>query len=120
MPGSELYSGLAILQQPFRKHGPGNHRHEYQHTYVPIYTSINDIRAATDKGADLKILKLYLIREWPHTEGEVEPGVERYWLIRHELVIIDGIAKQSRITPYILQKKILEQLHSNHVGIEKM
>ena len=56
------------------------------------------------------------------TKKEVEPGVERYWPIRHELAMIDGIVMTGKqiIVPYLLQRQILKQLHSNYMGIEKM
>ena len=48
-------------------------------------------------------------------------GVEKLWPIRHELAMIDGIVMIDKhiIIPYVLQKQILGQLHSNHMGIEK-
>ena len=51
----------------------------------------------------------------------VEPGVDRYWLIRHKLDIIDGVVMKvkSIIIPCLLQKQIPEQLHSNCIGTEK-
>ena len=46
--------------------------------------------------------------------------MKKYWLIRCELVMINGIAmKGKRITiPFVLQEQILEQIHSNHMGIK--
>ena len=40
----------------------------------------------------------------------------------HELAMIDGTAMKSKriIIPSSLQRIILEQLYSNHVGIDKM
>ena len=36
--------------------------------------------------------------------------------------MIDGIAMEGRkiIIPFLLQKQVLQQFHSNHMGIEKM
>ena len=47
---------------------------------------------------------------------------KQYWPIRSKLAIIDGITmkgKRIRI-PFPLQKQILQQLHSNHMSIEKI
>ena len=51
----------------------------------------------------------------------MEPRVEKYWLIRHKLAMMDGIAMKCKciIIPCPLQKQILEWLHSSHMGIEK-
>ena len=46
---------------------------------------------------------------------------EEYWEIRSELAIIDGTAMKGRriIICFLLQKQILQQLHSNNIGTEK-
>ena len=45
-----------------------------------------------------------------------------YWPIRNELALIDYTAMKGKriIIPFPLQKQILQQLHSNHMGIEKI
>ena len=58
--------------------------------------SIENIRAAMNKDMELRMLKNYIIRRWPHTKDDIESGVERYWLIRHKLVMIDGIAMEDK------------------------
>ena len=44
-----------------------------------------------------------------------------YWSYRDKLAIIDGVVLKGRciIIPTSLKQKVLEQLHSNHMGIEK-
>ena len=44
-----------------------------------------------------------------------------YWLYRDELAVIDGIILKGRhiVIPQSLRQQILEQLHINHMGIEK-
>ena len=51
----------------------------------------------------------------------MEPRVEKYWPIRCDLTMIDCIAMKGKHKSVVglLQKQILEQLHSNHVGIEE-
>ena len=90
--------------------------------HTPICTSIEGVRAAPDEDFDLQILKTYIIRGWPHTKDEAKLCIERYWPIRHELVMINGIAMKGKwiIIPYMLHKLIPQQLHSNHIGIEKV
>ena len=88
---------------------------------VPICTFMEDIKAATEEDMELQMLKRYIIGGWPHVKEVVEPRVEKYWPIRHELGMIDGIALKGKciILLYLLQKQILEQQYSNHMGIEK-
>ena len=44
-----------------------------------------------------------------------------YWTLRDELVMIAGVAMKGKwvIIPAILSPKTLDELHSNHMGIEK-
>ena len=58
----------------------------------PICMSLEDIRMAMNEVEELQMLKTSIIRGWLHTKGEVKSGVERYWPIIHELVMIDGVA----------------------------
>ena len=76
------------------------------HTIITtVCTSIEDIKQVMNKNKDLQMLKTYIIREWPHTKDEVEPGTERSGLIRHEQAMIDGSAVKGKciIIPDILQ-----------------
>ena len=58
---------------------------------ILICKSIEDIQVAMRQDSDLKRLNLYLIQGWPHTKDDVEHSMQRYWPIRHDLVMIDGI-----------------------------
>ena len=68
------------------------------------------------------MIKKYIIRGWPHTREAEEPEAEKNWLIRYELAMINGTVMKGKciILPCLLQKQIMEQLHSNHVGIEEI
>ena len=59
---------------------------------------------------------------WLHKKDKVEQSMKQYWPIRHELAMINDIAMTGkRIILHVqLQIEILEQMHSNHMGIEKM
>ena len=51
---------------------------------------------------------------------EVEQSMKKYQPIRHELAMIKGIDMIGKgiIISFIYQSQILQQLHSNHMGIE--
>ena len=55
---------------------------------ITICPSIKNMQAATSQDLDLERLKTYIIKDWPHTNDEVEHSTQIYWPIRHELVII--------------------------------
>ena len=84
-------------------------------------TSIADIKVATEEDSELQVLKRYLIRGWPHTKDSSGVGVDKYWLIRHELTMIEGITLKGKhlFIPYLLQRHILQQLHCNYMSTEK-
>ena len=56
----------------------------------------------------------------PHKKEEAEHSMIQYWSIRSELAITHGITMNGKkmIIPFLLQRQI-QQLHSNHMGIEK-
>ena len=51
-------------------------------------------------------------------KDQLEHSIWHYWPIRSKLAKIDGIATKGKriIIPFILQKQILQQLHSNQMG----
>ena len=48
--------------------------------------------------------------------------LRHYWSISNKLAKIDEIVMKCKrlIIPFQLQKQVLQQLHGNHIGIEKM
>ena len=89
---------------------------------IPLCISIEDIQMATQQDADVQRLKSYIIQGQPHKKDEVEWSMKYYWAIRHEVVMVDGIAMKGKrvIILSLLCRQILEQLYSNHMDIEKM
>ena len=83
---------------------------------IPVCTSVDEIKAATEEDAELQMLQNYIIRQWLHAMEVVEPGQKRHELIMMDSVVMEG---QCLIIPCLLQKQILEQLHSNYMGIKK-
>ena len=71
---------------------------------------------------ELQMLQMYVTRGLPQNKDDLEPTLDKYWPIWHDLAIINGVAMKGKqiITPFSLQKQMLDQLHSNHMGIEKM
>ena len=67
------------------------------------------------------MLKRYIISGWLHSREALELETEKDLPTRHELAMINSNAMKSKciIIPYLLQRQILEQLHSSHMGTEK-
>ena len=63
----------------------------------------------------------YVINDWPLTTAQVDKEMQLCWLFDNDMAVIDDIViKGGRITvPALLQQRTLQQLHINHMGIEK-
>ena len=86
--------------------------------------SVND-RAATSiitGWPSPKIKKKIIIAGWPDSKDEINTYLKPYWAYRDELAGIDGIILKGRhiIIPTSLRQQVLNQLHTNHMGTEKM
>ena len=90
-------------------------------TDVPECISVVEIQQASTQDSHLQKLKNLIIAGWPDTKDMLQMDLKAYWLYRDELVVIDGVILKGRcvIIPTNLRCQILEQLHTNHMGIEK-
>ena len=89
---------------------------------TPVYTSTEDIQATRHEYTLPAELRLYIIHGWPHKKGELEHKHQALLAYKRKLAIIDSITMKCNriIIPFLLQKQILQQLYSNHIGTEKM
>ena len=89
---------------------------------LPVCTSIEDTQETTQEDAHIQKLKIYTIQGWSHHKDEVEHSMKHFWPVRSEPAMIDCTTMKSRrlIIPFLLQKQILEQLHSNHVVLRRL
>ena len=46
--------------------------------------------------AKLHMVQAYIIREWPQNKDDLEPTLGRYWPIRHDLLMVDGVAMKGK------------------------
>ena len=54
-------------------------------------------------------------------KDELHNNLRPYWSYRDDLVVMDGVVMKGRqiLTPTALKQQVLDQLHTNHMGIEK-
>ena len=84
---------------------------------LPMCTSIQE----TTQDAHLLDLKAYNIHGWLHKRNHMAQDTQKYWPIRHELAMIDGLAAKGKIIIIIpSQLQILSQLHRSQMGIKMM
>ena len=83
--------------------------------------SMAEIQQASSLDNHLQQLKGIIIRGWPDSRDELHADLQPYWSYRDELAVIDGVILKGRhiIMPNSLREQVLNQLHTNHMGIEK-
>ena len=61
-------------------------------------------KGSSERHVELQMHRRYIIRGWPHMREALEPGAEKYWLIRHEFTMTDGIKMKDKHVsiPYLL------------------
>ena len=90
-------------------------------TDMPECLSMTELQQASSQDGHLQKLKNIIIAGWPDSKDEISDELKLYWSYRDELAVIDGIILKGRYTiiPNTLRLQVLDQLHTNHMGIEK-
>ena len=90
-------------------------------TDIPECISIAQIQQASAQDDHLQHLKSFIIAGWPSTKDKLHRDVRPYWSYRDNLAVIDGVIMKGRqiVIPTVLKQQVLDQLHTNHMGIEK-
>ena len=90
-------------------------------TEMPECVSVAKIQHASSINNHLPQLKGIIITGWLYSRDELHVDLQPYWSYRDELAVIDGIILKGKCTiiPNSLKKQVLNQLHKNHMGIEK-
>lgn len=82
---------------------------------------LDEIKKATEEDEILQLVKECIINGWPINKQKVPTKIVKYWQIRNDLHIIEGLVLKNDqiVIPTKLRNYILEKLHSSHLGIEK-
>ena len=90
-------------------------------TDIPECMSISQIHQASAQDDHIQHLKSFIIVGWLSTRDELHSNLRPYWSYRDDLVVIDGVVMKGRhiLIPTSLKQQVLEQLHTNHMAIEK-
>ena len=67
------------------------------------------------------MFKNIIISGWLTTKDQLHIDIRPYWSYKNDLAVIDGIVMEGRciIIPKGLKQQALDQLHVNHMEIEK-
>ena len=90
-------------------------------TDIPECMSISQIQQASTQNDPLQCLKCFIIAGWLRMRDELHSNLRPYWSYRDDMVVIDGVVMKGRciLIPTNLKQQVLDQLHTNHMGIEK-
>ena len=90
-------------------------------TDIPECISIKQIQQASVQDEHVQCLKNSIISGWLSKRDELHGNLRPYWSYRDDLVVIDGVVMKGRciIIPAFLKQQLLDQLQTNHMGIEK-
>ena len=89
---------------------------------IPVSsTEIELIREETSKDSTLTLLRHYIHMGWPIDHRMLPQELHTFWNYREDLSMENGlITKGARLLiPSTLRRKVLEQIHDGHLGIEK-
>ena len=89
---------------------------------IPVSSSeIDLIHGETAKDPTLNLLRHYIHMGWPVDRRMLPHEFHTFWNYREDLSMENGlITKGARLTiPSTLRRKVLEQIHEGHLGIEK-
>ena len=80
-----------------------------------------EIQQASSTDNHLQQLRGIIITGWPDTSDKLCLDLQLYWSYRGKVAVIDGIILKGKciIIPNSLKEQVLNQLHTNHMGIEK-
>ena len=90
-------------------------------TDMPECLSMTELQQASSQDNHLQKLK-NIIAVWPDSKDEIITELKLYCSYRDELAVIDVIILKGRciIIPNSLRQQVLNQLHTNHMGIDRM
>ena len=126
-PGSQIHVADTLsrnfVQDTFPEFAKGMNAHV--HTIlssIPISDrKLEEVRRETELHEQLQLLRDTILDGWPDARNSCPPKIVDFWNHRDELSYIDGLLlKGSKIViPRSLRTKILESIHTGHMGIEK-
>ena len=90
-------------------------------TNIPECVSILQNQQMTAQDEHLQHLKNIIITGWPNRKDQLHINIRPYWSYKDNLAVIGGVVMEGRciLIPESLKQQALDQLHVNHMGIEK-
>ena len=91
------------------------------HTLPISERKLKEFKQETLQDPSLQLLKSIVENGWPQMKSEVPPSITPYWNYRDEITTHDGIMFRGAkvIVPRSMQREMLHNIHSSHLGMEK-
>ena len=79
------------------------------------------LRACTKENTELRSVSQCIQEGWPETIAACEPVTKRYWQIRHDLTVVEGLVlyRHTLVIPKAMRGEILNRIHDGHLGLTK-
>ena len=83
--------------------------------------TIHQLQQVMSQDDHLQHFKYHIIQDWPKSRDQIPQDMRTYWMFQDDMALIDGIILKGWhiVIPEALQRQMLQQLHINHIGIEK-
>ena len=88
--------------------------------YKQLLTSQTALQLVTSQDEHPQQLKEHIIG-WPDNKDQILQYMRPYWTFHDDMEVTDRVILKGRyvVIPEILQRRALQHLHVNHMGIKK-
>lgn len=89
---------------------------------IPVKSCrLEEIKKETENDREFDLLKKYIIDGWPDNIEKVPNSLRDYCTFKEELFVYDDLIFKNNcvVIPMSMRQNMLEQLHYNHLGVEK-
>ena len=83
--------------------------------------TLQEIKSETSTDVELQTLISTVENGWPHHMSQTNPTLNKYWNVRSEISVIDGIVLRNDkyVIPVTLRDRLVDYAHEGHMGISK-
>ena len=127
LPGKDIPVADALSRKPMTdtfptmSEGMDLHVHTVLSNLPISDRKLEEIRKHSELDSQFKCLSETIVQGWPNSRKQCPESISDFWNYRDQLSVADGlILKGCKILiPESLRSKMLEILHTGHMGIEK-
>lgn len=82
---------------------------------------LTKLKKLTNEDETMKILKSYIVTNWPSHKKNVPDNVKPFWKVKDELTLGENLVFKGNalVIPHDLRREMLQRLHFTHCGVTK-